>query len=42
MSGLPAPSAARWTEFARAKHFPTMEAPDELAADLRTFFGPLH
>jgi pimeloyl-ACP methyl ester carboxylesterase len=39
---VPAPPAAHWTEFARGKHFPAMEAPAELAADLRTFFGPLH
>jgi epoxide hydrolase len=31
----------RWTEFERGKHFPAMEAPTELADDLRTFFGPL-
>ena len=39
---VPAPPAAHWTEFRRGKHFPAMEAPAELAADLRTFFGPLH
>ena len=39
---VPAPPAAHWTEFARGKHFPAMEAPAELAADLRIFFGPLH
>ena len=36
-----APPGAHWTEFARGKHFPAMEAPADLAADLRTFFGPL-
>jgi epoxide hydrolase len=36
-----APAGARWTEFPRGKHFPAMEAPAELAADLRGFFGPL-
>ena len=38
---VPAPPGAHWTEFARGKHFPAMEAPDDLAGDLRTFFGPL-
>ncbi len=32
---------AGWTEFSRGKHFPAMEAPGDLAADLRAFFGPL-
>ena len=36
-----APADAHWTEFPRGKHFPAMEAPAELAGDLRTFFGPL-
>jgi len=36
-----APPGAHWTEFARGRHFPAMEAPTELAADLRAFFGPL-
>jgi len=37
------PSAdTHWTEFPRGKHFPAMEAPTELAADLQAFFGPLH
>jgi pimeloyl-ACP methyl ester carboxylesterase len=36
-----APDGARWTEFPRGKHFPAMEAPAELAADLQAFFGPL-
>ena len=31
----------RWTEFPRGRHFPAMEAPADLAADLRAFFGPL-
>ena len=36
------PSAdAHWTEYDRGRHFPAMEAPELLAADLRTFFGPL-
>jgi epoxide hydrolase len=35
------PDHARWTEFRRGKHFPAMEAPAELAADLQAFFGPL-
>jgi epoxide hydrolase len=38
---LPAPAGAHWTEFERGRHFPAMEAPTQLAADLRTFFGPL-
>jgi epoxide hydrolase len=38
---VPAPPGAHWTEFARGRHFPAMEAPAELAADLRAFFGPL-
>ena len=38
---VPAPPGAHWTEFARGRHFPAMEAPTELAADLRAFFGPL-
>jgi len=39
---VPAPDDAHWTEFARGGHFPAMEAPAELAADLQAFFGPLH
>jgi epoxide hydrolase len=35
------PADAHWTEFKRGKHFPAMEAPQELAEDLRVFFGPL-
>jgi epoxide hydrolase len=38
---VPAPPGAHWTEFPRGRHFPAMEAPAELAADLRAFFGPL-
>jgi epoxide hydrolase len=38
---VPAPDGARWTEFGRGRHFPAMEAPAELAADLQAFFGPL-
>ena len=38
---VPAPPGARWSEFSRGRHFPAMEAPAELAADLRGFFGPL-
>jgi pimeloyl-ACP methyl ester carboxylesterase len=38
---VPAPEGAHWTEFPRGQHFPAMEAPAQLAADLRAFFGPL-
>jgi pimeloyl-ACP methyl ester carboxylesterase len=38
---VPAPPGARWSEFRRGKHFPAMEAPAQLAADLQAFFGPL-
>ena len=38
---VPAPQGAHWTEFAHGLHFPAMEAPADLAADLQTFFGPL-
>jgi pimeloyl-ACP methyl ester carboxylesterase len=38
---VPAPPGAHWTEFPRGLHFPAMEAPAELAADLQAFFGPL-
>jgi hypothetical protein len=38
---VPAPADAHWTEFERGQHFPAMEAPTQLAADLRTFFAPL-
>jgi pimeloyl-ACP methyl ester carboxylesterase len=29
---------AHWSEFAEGGHFPTMEEPELLAGDLRTFF----
>src|SRR6185436_12943642 len=35
---VPAPPDAHWTEFERGLHFPAMEAPADLVADLRTFF----
>ncbi|MFI7131395.1 epoxide hydrolase family protein [Nonomuraea sp. NPDC050153] len=35
------PAGAYWAEYERGKHFPAMEAPEVLAADLRTFFGDL-
>ncbi len=38
---VPAPPGAHWTEFDRGGHFPAMEAPIDLAADLQSFFGPL-
>jgi pimeloyl-ACP methyl ester carboxylesterase len=38
---VPAPPGAHWTEFDRGAHFPAMEAPTQLAADLQAFFGPL-
>jgi hypothetical protein len=38
---MPAPADAHWTEFERGLHFPAMEAPEQLAADLRAFFAPL-
>ena len=38
---VPAPPGAHWTEFQRGQHFPAMEAPAQLAADLQAFFGPL-
>jgi len=38
---MPVPADAHWTEFSRGKHFPAMEAPADLAADLQAFFGPL-
>jgi epoxide hydrolase len=38
---IPGSAGMHWTEFARGKHFPAMEAPTELATDLRDFFGPL-
>ena len=38
---VPAPPGVHWSEFDRGGHFPAMEAPIQLAADLRAFFGPL-
>jgi pimeloyl-ACP methyl ester carboxylesterase len=38
---VPAPDGSHWTEFERGLHFPAMEAPGLLAADLQAFFGPL-
>jgi hypothetical protein len=38
---VPVPEGTYWAEFERGLHFPAMEAPAELAADLQTFFGPL-
>ena len=38
---VPAPPGAHWSEFERGLHFPAMEAPAQLAADLQAFFGPL-
>ena len=38
---VPAPPGAHWTEFPHGRHFPAMEAPADLAEDLRTFFGSL-
>jgi pimeloyl-ACP methyl ester carboxylesterase len=38
---VPAPAGAHWTDFPRGRHFPAMEAPAQLAADLSAFFGPL-
>ncbi|SEH56649.1 MULTISPECIES: epoxide hydrolase family protein [unclassified Leifsonia] len=38
---VPAPPDAHWTEFERGRHFPAMEAPTQLAADLKLFFGSL-
>ncbi|MEU8899546.1 epoxide hydrolase family protein [Nocardia sp. NPDC048505] len=39
---VPAPEDAHWTEFPHALHFPAMEAPGDVVADLRKFFGPLN
>jgi pimeloyl-ACP methyl ester carboxylesterase len=36
---VPAPPEAHWTEFAHGGHFPALEAPEDLAADLRAFFS---
>jgi pimeloyl-ACP methyl ester carboxylesterase len=38
---VPAPADAHWSEFPRGQHFPAMEAPAQLAADLQAFYGPL-
>jgi pimeloyl-ACP methyl ester carboxylesterase len=38
---VPAPGDAHWSEFAHGLHFPAMEAPADVAADLQAFFGPL-
>jgi epoxide hydrolase len=38
---VPAPLGAHWSEFERGLHFPAMEAPAELAGDLRAFFSSL-
>ena len=38
---VPAPPGAHWSEFPRGRHFPAMEAPAQLAADLQAFFAPL-
>jgi epoxide hydrolase len=38
---VPSPLDAHWTEFERGRHFPAMEAPALLAADLQAFFGAL-
>jgi len=31
----------QWTEFDRGGHFPAMEEPDLLVADIRAFFGKI-
>lgn len=38
---VPAPPGAVWSEHEDGQHFPAMEAPDDLVADLRSFFGPM-
>ena len=38
---VPAPEDAHWSEFDRGLHFPAMETPELLAADLQAFLGPL-
>ena len=38
---IPAPPETHWTEFEHGMHFPAMEAPTQLTADLQAFFGPL-
>ncbi|MEV6303435.1 epoxide hydrolase family protein [Actinoplanes sp. NPDC051861] len=35
---IPVPDGTHWTEFPEGGHFPALEAPEVLAADLRTFF----
>jgi epoxide hydrolase len=37
----PMQAVPHWTEFADGGHFPAMEHPDRLVADLRTFLAPL-
>ena len=37
----PMKAVPHWTEYADGGHFPAMEHPDRLVADLRTFYGPL-
>jgi hypothetical protein len=38
---VPAPDDAFWTEHEQGLHFPAMEMPAQLAADIRAFFGGL-
>ena len=38
---VPAPADAHWSEFKHGRHFPAMEAPDDVAANLQAFFAPL-
>ncbi|XVV16683.1 epoxide hydrolase family protein [Actinoplanes sp. CA-131856] len=38
---IPTPPGTRWTEFAHGRHFPALEAPADLAEDLREFFREL-
>jgi pimeloyl-ACP methyl ester carboxylesterase len=38
---MPVSEAAHWTELERGGHFPSLEAPEQVAADLQAFFGPL-
>ncbi|WP_188196247.1 epoxide hydrolase family protein [Nonomuraea sp. SYSU D8015] len=38
---LDPPAGTHWTEYERGRHFPAMEAPEVLAADLRGFFSGL-
>jgi epoxide hydrolase len=38
---LDPPAGTYWTEYERGRHFPAMEAPEVLAADLRAFFSGL-